>query len=53
MVGSYAVQLATSVGAEVTGLGSCAKLDHVAALGHHVIDDSHDDWAPTARARTT
>lgn len=49
-VGSYAVQLAASMGAEVTGVGSSAKLDHVAALGaHHVIDYSHDDWADGTR----
>ena len=49
-VGSYAVQLAVSLGAEVTGVCSSAKLDHVAALGaHHVIDYSHDDWADGTR----
>ena len=49
-VGSYAVQLAASLGAEVTGVCSSAKLDHVAALGaHHVIDYSHDDWADGTR----
>ncbi len=45
-VGSYAVQLAASLGADVTGVCSSAKLDHVAALGaRHVIDYSRDDWA--------
>ncbi len=49
-VGSYAVQLAASMGAEVTGVCSSTKLDHVAALGaHHVIDYSHDDWADGTR----
>ncbi|MGD9959001.1 NAD(P)-dependent alcohol dehydrogenase [Nocardioides sp.] len=49
-VGSYAVQLAASLGAEVTGVCSSAKLDHVAALGaHHVIDYSRDDWADGTR----
>ena len=49
-VGSYAVQLAVSLGAEVTGVCSSVKLDHVAALGaHHVIDYSHDDWADGTR----
>ncbi len=49
-VGSYAVQLAASLGAEVTGVCSSTKLDHVAALGaHHVIDYSHDDWADGTR----
>lgn len=45
-VGSYAVQLAVSMGAEVTGVCSRAKVDHVTALGaHHVIDYARDDWA--------
>ncbi len=49
-VGSYAVQLAASMGAEVTGVCSSAKLDHVAALGaHHVIDYDRDDWADGKR----
>ena len=49
-VGSYAVQLAASLGADVTGVCSSAKLDHVAALGaHHVIDYSRDDWADGTR----
>ena len=49
-VGSYAVQLAVSMGAEVTGVCSSAKLDHVTALGaHHVIDHSRDDWADGTR----
>ena len=49
-VGSYAVQLAASLGADVTGVCSRAKLDHVAALGaHHVIDYSRDDWADGTR----
>ncbi|WP_372733353.1 NAD(P)-dependent alcohol dehydrogenase [Nocardioides sp.] len=49
-VGSYAVQLAVSLGADVTGVCSSAKLDHVAGLGaHHVIDYSRDDWADGTR----
>lgn len=49
-VGSYAVQLAASLGAEVTGVCSGAKLDHVVALGaHHVIDYSREDWADGTR----
>lgn len=49
-VGSYAVQLAASLGADVTGVCSSAKLDHVAALGaHHVLDYSRDDWADGTR----
>lgn len=49
-VGSYAVQLAVSMGADVTGVSSGAKLDHVTALGaHHVIDYTRDDWADGTR----
>lgn len=49
-VGSYAVQLAVSMGAEVTGVCSGAKVRHVAALGaHHVLDYNRDDWADGTR----
>lgn len=49
-VGSYAVQLAASMGAEVTGVCSGAKRDHVSSLGaHHVLDYSRDDWADGTR----
>ena len=45
-VGSYAVQLAMALGAEVTGVCSAAKLDLVRKLSaSHVIDYSHDDFA--------
>jgi NADPH:quinone reductase-like Zn-dependent oxidoreductase len=45
-VGSYAVQLAVDLGAEVTAVSSAAKLDHVTALGaHHVIDRGSADWS--------
>lgn len=45
-VGSYAVQLARFLGAEVTGVCSTDKLDYVTALGaHHVVDYTHADWA--------
>lgn len=49
-VGSYAVQLARMLGAEVTGVCSTSKLDHVTSLGaHHVIDYTQEDWADGSR----
>lgn len=45
-VGSYAVQLATSFGAEVTGVCSAAKADLVRSLGAHtVLDYRTQDFA--------
>lgn len=45
-VGSYVVQMAKAVGAEVTGVASTAKLDLVRGLGaDHVVDYTQRDYA--------
>lgn len=52
-VGSYAVQLARTLGAEVTGVCSSAKLAYVTGLGaHHVLDYTTRDWADGTRRYT-
>jgi NADPH:quinone reductase-like Zn-dependent oxidoreductase len=49
-VGSYAVQIAHALGAEVTGVCSPPKADYVRAIGaHHVLTYPHDDWADGTR----
>jgi NADPH:quinone reductase-like Zn-dependent oxidoreductase len=49
-VGSYAVQLAKILGAQVTGVASAAKADFVRGLGaDHVLDYSRDDFADGTR----
>jgi NADPH:quinone reductase-like Zn-dependent oxidoreductase len=49
-VGSYAVQIAKALGAEVTGVASSGKLDLVLALGaDHVLDYARDDFADGSR----
>ena len=45
-VGSYAVQIAAALGAQVTGVCSAAKSDLVRTLGaSHVLDYARDDFA--------
>jgi NADPH:quinone reductase-like Zn-dependent oxidoreductase len=44
-VGTYAVQLAKALGAEVTGVSSTAKVDLVRSIGaDHVVDYTRDDY---------
>lgn len=48
-VGSYAVQVAKALGAEVTGVSSTAKTDLVRSLGaDHVVDYTQEDFSEGA-----
>jgi len=50
-VGTFAVQIAKTLGAEVTGVDRAAKLDTVRAVGaDHVIDFATDDFTRNRRA---
>lgn len=49
-VGSYAVQIAKAMGAEVTGVCSTAKVDLVRSLGaDHVVDYENEDFDSSGR----
>jgi len=49
-VGTYAVQIAKALGADVTGVASTRKLDLVRSLGaDHVLDYTRDDYADGSR----
>jgi len=49
-VGTYAVQIAKALGAEVTGVASTSKLDLVRSIGaDHVVDYTREDFADTGK----
>jgi len=50
-VGSFAIQIAKSIGAEVTGVDSTSKLDMLRSIGaDHVIDYTKEDFAKNGQA---
>lgn len=49
-VGTFAVQIAASMGAEVTGVCSTGNVDLIRGLGaHHVVDYKHEDFTRHGR----
>jgi len=50
-VGSFAIQIAKSIGAEVTGVDSTSKLDMLRSIGaDHVIDYTKEDFTKNGQA---